>query len=375
MKKIIFRKLLLDCLLFFFLALFGISSIIWVFQAVNFLDIIIEDGRNYNVYFNYTLLNFPKIVGRILPFAIFFSFSYTFIKYETGNELIIFWNHGINKIKIINFFFWISILIMLIQILLLSIVVPKFQEIARSKLRTSDIDYFEGLIKPKKFNDTIKGLTIFAQEKNINNEFINIYIKKNNQKKGFQITFAKKGVFELKGSERILVLYDGQTLTQNGKNITNFNFSRSDFGLTNMDSHFITHKKIQEQSTKSLINCVRSIFKKTKEKILNCNKENPRNVYKELFKRMISPFYLPVLILISLLLILTSKENVRYNKNKYTIFIMGFGIIVLSESSLGYITNSLTKNSLIAALPIIFIFIIYFIFIYKLKFFRRKIIK
>ena len=375
MKKIIFRKLLLDCLLFFFLALFGISSIIWVFQAVNFLDIIIEDGRNYNVYFNYTLLNFPKIVGRILPFALFFSFSYTFIKYETGNELIIFWNHGVNKIKIINFFFWISILIMLIQILLLSIVVPKFQEIARSKLRTSDIDYFEGLIKPKKFNDTIKGLTIFAQEKNINNEFINIYIKKNNQKKGFQITFAKKGVFELKGSERILVLYDGQTLTQNGKNITNFNFSRSDFGLTNMDSHFITHKKIQEQTTISLINCVRSIFKKTKEKILNCNKENPRNVYKELFKRMISPFYLPVLILISLLLILTSKENVRYNKNKYTIFIIGFGIIVLSESSLGYITNSLTKNTLIASLPIIFIFIIYFIFIYKLKFFRRKIIE
>jgi lipopolysaccharide export system permease protein len=375
MKKIIFRKLLLDCLLFFFLALLGISSIIWVFQAVNFLDIMIEDGRNYNVYFNYTLLNFPKIVCRILPFALFFSFSYTFIKYETGNELIIFWNHGINKIKIINFFFWISILIMLIQILLLSIVVPKFQEIARSKLRTSDIDYFEGLIKPKKFNDTIKGLTIFAQEKNINNEFVNIYIKKSNQKKGFQITFAKKGVFELKGSERILVLYDGQTLTQNGKNITNFNFSRSDFGLTNMDSHFITHKKIQEQTTKSLINCVRSIFKKTKEKIHNCNKENPRNVYKELFKRMISPFYLPVLILISLLLILTSKENVRYNQNKYTIFIIGFGIIVLSESSLGYITNSLTKNILIVALPIIFIFIIYFIFIYKLKFFRRKIIK
>jgi len=375
MKKIIFRKLLLDCLLFFFLALFGISSIIWVFQAVNFLDIMIEDGRNYNVYFNYTLLNFPKIVSRILPFALFFSFSYTFIKYETGNELIIFWNHGINKIKIINFFFWISILIMLIQILLLSIVVPKFQEIARSKLRTSDIDYFEGLIKPKKFNDTIKGLTIFAQEKNINNEFVNIYIKKNNQKKGFQITFAKKGVFELKGSEKILVLYDGQTLTQNGKSITNFNFSRSDFGLTNMDSHFITYKKIQEQTTKSLINCVRSILKKTKEKIHNCNKENPRNVYKELFKRMISPFYLPVLILISLLLILTSKENVRYNKNKYTIFIIGFGIIVLSESSLGYITNSLTKNILIAALPIIFIFIIYFIFIYKLKFFRRKIIK
>ena len=105
MKKIIFRKLLIDCLTFFFLALFGISAIIWVFQAVNFLDIMIEDGRNYNVYLNYTLLNFPKIISRILPFALFFSFSYTFIKYEANNEFIIFWNHGVSKISVVNFFF------------------------------------------------------------------------------------------------------------------------------------------------------------------------------------------------------------------------------------------------------------------------------
>ena len=105
MKKIIFRKLLADCLIFFFLTLFGISIIIWVFQAVNFLDIMIEDGRNYNVYFNYTLLNLPKIISRILPFALFFSFSYTFIKFEANNELIIFWNHGVSKLSIVNFFF------------------------------------------------------------------------------------------------------------------------------------------------------------------------------------------------------------------------------------------------------------------------------
>ena len=367
MKKIIFRKLLIDCLTFFFLALFGISTIIWVFQAVNFLDIMIEDGRNYNVYFSYTLLNFPKTVSRILPFALFFSFSYTFIKYETNNELIIFWNHGVSKLSLVNFFFWISILIMLVQILLLSLIVPKSQELARSKLRTSSIDYFEGLIKPKKFNDTVKGLTIFAEDKDENEEFKNIYIKKNNEKKGFQITFAKKGIFEIKGNKKVLVLYDGQTLTQNGENITKFDFSKSDFGLANMDSHLVTHKKIQEQQTKSLIRCIQLIFGVKNFNILNCNKSNPRPIYKELFKRIISPFYLPVLILISLLLILTSKENLKYNKNKFSIFILGFVIIILSESSLGYITNNLIKNILILILPIILTFIIYLIFFYKLR--------
>ena len=372
MKKIIFRKLLLDCLTFFFLALFGISLIIWVFQAVNFLDIMIEDGRNYNVYFNYTLLNFPKIISRILPFALFISFSYTFIKYEANNELIIFWNHGVSKISIINFFFWISILIMLVQILLMSVIVPKSQEMARSKLRSSNVDYFEGLIKPKKFNDTVKGLTIFAEDKNENGELKNIYIKKNNYKKGFQITFAKKGVFELKGNKRILVLYDGQTLNKNNNNnITNFDFSQSDFGLGDMDSHLVTHKKIQEQSTISLLTCMKSIFEKKNYNIINCNKSNPRNIYKTIFKRLINPFYLPVLILISLLFILTSKENIKYNKYKYLIFLFGLGLIILSECSLGYISNNLNKNILILILPIILTLLIYLIFIHKLRLFYK----
>ena len=374
MKKIIFRKLLLDCLTFFFLYLFGIATIIWIFQAVNFLDIMIEDGRNYNIYLNYTLLNYPKIVSRILPFALFFSFSYTFIKYETNNELIIFWNHGISKMNIINFFFKVSILIMFTQIFLLSIIVPKSQEIARSQLRSSDVDYFEGLIKPKKFNDTIRGLTIFAEDKNEKGELKNIYIKKNNYEKGFQITFAKKGIFETKGNKRILVLYDGQTLNNNNNNVTNFNFSKSDFGLSNMDSHLVKHPKMQEQKTITLVNCLQSIINLRKINIINCNNNNPREIYKELFQRLINPFYLPALTLISLLLILTSKENLNYFKNKYIIFFIGFGIIILSESSLGYITNNFITNIYILIFPIFFILIIYLFFIYKLNIFSKKIL-
>jgi lipopolysaccharide export system permease protein len=375
MKKIIFRKLLLDCLIFFFLALFGISAIIWVFQAVNFLDIMIEDGRNYNVYLGYTLLNFPKILSRIVPFALFFSFTYIIIKYETNNELIIFWNHGVNKIKIINFFFFFSIILMLAQIILLSLIVPKSQEIARSKLRSSDVDYFEGLIKPKKFNDTIKGLTIFAEDKNINDEFKNIYIKKKSSNNKFQITVAKKGVFEFKNNKRILVLYDGQTINSNNGKITNFNFSKSDYGLSNMDSHLVVHKKLQEQPTITLFSCLQTIFKLGNKVILNCDTDNPRDVFKEVFKRIISPLYIPLLILISISLILSSKENVNYSKYKFIVYILGFLVIILSESSLGYIDNNINQNLILILLPVILIFILYFIFIYQLKLGYKKISK
>ena len=366
MKKIIFRKLLSDCIIFFSVTLLGISSIIWVFQAVNFLDIIIEDGRNYEVYLSYTLYNLPKIIGRILPFAVFLSFSYIFIKYETNNEFIIFWNHGINKITLINFFFYVSIFMMLFQLILLSMVVPKTQELARSKLRSSNIDYFEGLIKNKKFNDTIKGLTIYTEGKNEKNEFKNIYIKKKDDHK-FQVTFAKKGIFENRGKKKILVLYDGQTLNGNNKTVTNFKFSKSDFGMSNFEEHLVTHKKIQEQSTYTLINCLKNIYTENKKNILNCDENNPRNTIKELFKRILSPLYLPVLILTCMILILKSKESLLYTRYKIITLIFGLFVIILSESSLGFINNNIISSFILTSIPLILIISIYFFLRLKLR--------
>ena len=65
--------------------------IVWTLQAVNYFDFVSEDGHGLKIYFFYTLLNFPKIIHRILPFIFFISLFYTIIRYEMNNELNIFW--------------------------------------------------------------------------------------------------------------------------------------------------------------------------------------------------------------------------------------------------------------------------------------------
>ena len=76
-------------------------------------------------------------------------------------------------------------------------VVPETQNISRSLIRTSNADFFESYIKPKKFNDNINDLTIYA-DKNKNGELENIYLKKSEKNNDFQITIAKKGKFKNK---------------------------------------------------------------------------------------------------------------------------------------------------------------------------------
>jgi lipopolysaccharide export system permease protein len=378
MKKILFRKILLDSIVFFLIALISASVIIWVFQAVNYLDIIVEDGRDYGVYLNYTLLNFPKIISKIIPFAAFFSFSYILQKYESNNELMIFWNFGINKIELVNFFLKFSIILMAIQILLTAYVVPTSQAISRSIIKNSSVDFFESFVKPKKFNDNIKNLTIYADEKDKNGNLKNIYLKKDSGNNKYQITVAKTGVFKTINNSKVLVLYNGQTINLVNKKITNFYFSKSDFTLSQLDSDIIIQAKVQETSTMDHIKCLGYYFNKdltlNPDLVndapvnfgLNCSVRSLDNIFQEMYKRFIIPLYLPVLILISLLLIVNSKESLLYNKYKTGVFIAGLVVIVLSESALKFVQNSFYANVQVIVAPIIIVIFLYYIF--KLKF-------
>ena len=373
MKKILFRKLLLDYMTFFIVALLSTSTIIWVFQAVNFLDIMIEDGRDYLVYINYSLLNFPKIFSKLLPFALFFSLFYITLKYENNNELIIFWNFGINKIQIINFIFFISILMMLIQIIFTSLIVPKSQDKARSFLRTSDVNFFGNFIKPQRFNDTIKGVTIYSEKKDQDGKLYNLYIKKEINNEDIQITYAKKGEFKERDNLPIIVLYDGQTVTEKNNDITIFSFSKSDFLLKNFKSNTILHKKTQELDTLSLFKCILSIHYSKEAKvnnldIENCTKRNFTNIIKEVYKRIFIPTYIPLLMLVPLILIISSKENTNYPKIKLITFSLGLVFIIFSETTIRLISNKLEMNYIIAFIPIFLFFLIYFMFYKKFKF-------
>ena len=368
MKKILFRKLLIDYMSFFVIALFSSSIIIWVFQAVNYLDIMIEDGRDYLVYINYTLLNFPKILSKLFPFVLFFSLFYVTIKYENNNELIIFWNFGVNKITLINFIIKFSIVLMLIQIILSSVIVPKSLDTARSFLRGSTVNFYGNFIKPQRFNDTIKDVTIYSEKKDKDGSLYNLYLKKAENDKNFQITYAKKGYFKEINKSPVLVLLDGETITRKNNEITNISFSKSDFLLKNFKTNTTTYKKTQELSIVNLFICIDFLYKLTNKNLIspeieNCTIANKSNIFKEIYKRLIIPLYIPVLMIVPFLLILSSKESSNYFKIKLFTFITGLSIIIFSETTIRVISELFIKNLFFSLIPIIVFLILYTIFI------------
>ena len=380
MKKLIFKNLLKDITSFFLLSIISISVIVWVIQAVNYLDFVSEDGHSFRIYFLYTLLSLPKIIGRVLPFMFFLSLFYILLKYEENNELVIFWLNGIKKISFINVILRFSFFFLVIQIFFSSFLIPQTQDLARSFIRTSNIDSFSALVKEKKFIDTVSNLTIYVDEKNEDQILKNIILKDEINKDESQFIYAQEGKIISNENSKYLLLFDGKIINKDKKGTSIFNFETSQFNLSKFTTKTTTYPKVQEIRTILLLKCiiiyeiavrennkdlVDKIFRKnTGERFLVCKDSSIAAIKEEVFRRLFLPLYLPIIALLVSTLVLFSKDRFDYKRYKGKIFISVFFLIVLSEISTRYIGKEFFMSIIFSLFPI-FLFGLSYLLIYK----------
>ena len=363
MKKIIFKKFNFNTSKFFLTTLLIFGVIVWTLQAVNYFDYVTEDGHGLITYFKFTALNFPKILNRLVPFVFFISLFYMIISYELRNELNIFWINGVTKIEFLNNIISFSIFLMIFQLILGAYISPNSQLKSREYLKNSNIDFFTALIKPGKFINVVKDLTIFINEGNSDGTFNNIFIE--DTRVGSRIIFAKKGVIINSEDNKRFVLFNGKIV--NNDNSTNiFDFQQIDINLKNINSKTIITPKIQEISSTYLLKCKISFYKNIN--LNNCNKMLSKDIRQELFKRIIKPIYIPVIAIICSYLIIKSASSKTYNKNKYQIFFFAFIFLVFSEVSVKYSSSSDNLLLIFTLFPMLIFIISYFIFLKKIKY-------
>ena len=370
MEKLIFRKFFLDILNFFLIATVSLSLIVWVIQAVNYLDFVSEDGHSFKVYFIYTLLSFPKIISRLMIFVFFISIFYTILRYQEKNELIIFWSNGIRKLGFFNFIVKCSFILVIIQLFLTLFVVPKSQDLARSYIRTSNVDYFPSLLKSKRFVSTLEDLTIFVDKKNDNGELINIFLKDKKELNSSQIITAKKGVFKKSRNTFYLVLEDGNIIDLSEKGSTIISYDKTNINLSNYATKTTVDPKIQEQPSKLLFSCIFSIYMNNlefKDRNLDCNRNTVGIALEEIYKRIILPFYIIILSIVASCLALKSEYKNYFSLYKLFVFFIGVIVIAFSQASANYSSVLNFGNIMLIVTPFLISVLFYFYMQFQFK--------
>ena len=343
----------------------------WVVQGVNLLDIVSEQGHGLKVYFFYISLNLPKIFSKLLIFTYFLTLFVVLARYHENNEILVFWTNGIKKINFINFVGILSLVFVSIQLLLNLILVPYTQNLKQEYLRNSSIEFFPNLIQEKRFSDVARNLTIFVEESQRNGIFKGIYIKEELNNNESKIIIASKGKLTKKNEDFNFKLFDGNITNIDSKGSINLKFKETIYELSKISSKTRKENKLSETKSSLLIYCLEKYFKKRKDNEFRCGEKNAflmKDIYEEVFKRIIIPIYLIILSLLSSLLILKPKESILQNYFKIILFFIGFIIILFSELSYKFILSSFGMEIFMIILPIIFIFIFYITLFIKSNF-------
>ena len=371
MKNTIYKYIFSEFLRYFLITAFALTILVWTIQSVNFLDLVTEDGHAFATYFTYSILTLSKVITKLIPFCFMLAMVLTISKLEKDNEIIAIWTAGLNKIYIVNLIFRISLLIMLVQLFLTSIVNPSFLNFSRDIIKNSQLQFVPSLMREKQFNDTVQGLTIFIEKKDLNKVYHNILIRDEGKILSMigndesSSIFAKSGY--ISDDEKFLILYNGniQRLSQDG-NINIVKFKKTTLDLSDISTKSISEPKIQETSTLKILNC---IIKKNVN-MHNCdqNKKSLMDTKIEFNKRFGMPIYIPVIALVCCFLLSTRKDQKIYAYNKYIYFSLGFIILVLSELIVRYSGSSWTHTVIYYFFPLLVIPIFYIFLVRKFKY-------
>ena len=297
---------------------------------------IVENGYPVNTYFKYSLLNLFGIAPKFIPLSFLISLSIFIIKHIQDSEFVILWTSGVQKIRIINLFFMISVFISIFYLILSTVLTPIALNKSRKLLSQEQFNSFLPTVKTQQFSDSFKGFT-FLVEKKINNELKNIFLHdkgsnlkglSSNEKKSTSTTIiASSGIVE----KRKMFLFNGQIISSKNESDENeiIKFDQLNIDLSNLTTTTIKKPKLQETSTMKLINCI--VKNDNRSEI--CKDDVKKEILPTLNRRIVLPLYIPVLSLVCSLMLIKTKSKFL---NKISIFIYSFLLLIVTEMTVRY---------------------------------------
>ncbi len=367
----IYQNFIKEILKTFLVILFGLSIIAWTVRAVNFLDLIVESGYSITTYFQYSLLNLFGILTKFIPLSFLIALLIFIIKQIQENEFVILWTSGVKKLKLANLFFSISIIILFFYLIFSAFITPYALNKSRFLLSQNGYSSFLPTMRVQQFSDSFEGFT-FLVEKKFKNQIKNVFIHdsantlknltSDNPDESTTTIVAKEGIVE----EKKMILFNGNIISggKNGLKTTIVKFKQLNVDLKNLQTSNIKVPKLQESSTIKLIGC---LFDSQNQSVINCREDTKKEIIPVLSRRLVLPFYIPVIALVCSFLLIKTQSKKNYFLNKYSIFTFSFLILLYAELIIRYTGLSKLVISLFIISPIILIPIIYLLLIFGLS--------
>lgn len=144
----------------------SLTSIIWLTQALRFIDFIVHRGISFLNFLELTLLLIPSLMLFILPFALLCAVIFVYYRLMMDSELLVLSGAGLSRMQLaapaLNVSLGMTGLCYMISLYLLPLSYHEFKDM---QVHMRD-NYATLLLQEDVFNNPVDGLTVYIHDRN-----------------------------------------------------------------------------------------------------------------------------------------------------------------------------------------------------------------
>lgn len=209
-ERYIFRTAALT----FLAALFVLTAMIWVTQALREIDLMTGKGQTILVFLHLTLLTIPSLMFVIAPVALLIATLYTLNRLNGDSELIVMSAAGMRPGRLLRPFLLLAIAVMVFVALISLWAMPNGFRGIRDIITKIRADVLTRIVREGQFTTLDQGFVFHYRERGPGGALLGIFIQDRRDANRVNTYIAESGVTVDNGPQSFLLLEKGSLQRQ-----------------------------------------------------------------------------------------------------------------------------------------------------------------
>jgi lipopolysaccharide export system permease protein len=212
---------------------FSLTSIVWLTQALRFIDFMVNQGISIGIFLTLTGLLIPSLLLMILPPALFCAILFVYNRLTMDSELVVLQSAGLSRWRLALPALQVAAAIMIISYLLALYLQPLSHRQFRDMQSFLRNNYVSILLQEGVFSTPVNGLMVFIRDRDKHNTLHGILVHDNRQPESSITMMAEQGqLVETPQGPRFLLQKGNRQEMRDGKlSFLNFDHYALDISL------------------------------------------------------------------------------------------------------------------------------------------------
>ncbi len=312
-----------------------ITSIVWMTQSLQRIEIIVKFGQGLGVFLYLSLLIIPSLLAIIIPFALFGAAVFALHRLHTDSEIAVMFAAGVSRWRLAAPILLITLLGALATLYVNADLMPRSYRILKQTVADIRADFASSVIRSGEFMTYIDGFTIYVDEARPGGQFVGLLVNDYRNKDDPKTYMAQKAILRDTGAGPMLILKDGniQRIAEDtgvvdfirfgelAVNISSFQNGRSELVLELTERY--PHELLNPDMSKPY------------------DRANAARLIAEGHARFAGPLYAFAYVFVGLYAMLGGA----YNRRGYVVRIAAAGTVIFAVRITGFLVQGLVETS------------------------------